>query len=355
MKRYLILEDGTVFEGEAFGACVQSIGELVFTTGMCGYIETLTDPSYCGQIVLHTFPLIGNYGVIESDFEGDCHIKGYIVREWCDTPSNFRSQYDIDKFLKDRGVPGICSVDTRQLTRIIREQGVMNTIICDSPDLSSELLERVKNYRVGDAVNAVTCKEPLIFPANGEKKFNVAVLDLGVRSYIIDSLSSRGCKVTVVPATTCADDILALSPDGVVISNGPGDPAQYTGIISEISALFGRVPLFGIGLGHQLMALCRGAVTLKLKYGHRGANQPVKDLAAGRTIITEQNHGYAVDQDSITDGCARFVNANDMTVEGIDYPESRAFSVQFYPESCPPHGIQSPFDRFCSMMEGGDL
>ena len=353
-KRYLILENGEIFEGYAFGADKCSIGELVFTTGMCGYIETMTDPSYYGQIVLQTFPLIGNYGIIENDFEGKCHLKGYIVREWCSSPSNFRCEYDIDKFLKDKEVPGIFGVDTREITKIIRENGVMNAIITDNdpsrvmPDLSS-----VKDYTVKNAVASVTCKENKTFPAYNEEKYRVTLIDYGAKANIVRELCRRGCTVMVVPAGTSAEEILKASPDGVMLSNGPGDPAENKDCIREVRRLMGRVPIFGICLGHQLLALANGGKTEKLKYGHRGANQPVKEINGTRTYITSQNHGYAVVTDSTERGKTSFINANDGTCEGISYPEERAFSVQFHPEACSgPHDTSFLFDKFIRLMGG---
>lgn len=351
MKRYLILQDGTTFEGEGFGACAPGIGELVFTTGMCGYIETLTDPSYYGQIVLQTFPLIGNYGIIESDFEGKCCLKGYAVREWCRTPSNFRSEYDLDTFLKKHNVPGICGIDTREVTRIIREHGVTNAVICDEIPPS---LENVKSYLLTNAVSAVTTNKIVTYRPDGEKKYRVVLMDFGAKSNIIRSLLSRGCEVVCVPSYTKADEILSLLPDGVMLSNGPGDPAENTEIISEVAALFGKIPMFGICLGHQIMALCRGGKTVKLKYGHRGVNQPVKDAAGKRTFITSQNHGYAVVNESVKDASVSYTNANDGTCEGIDYPLFNAFSVQFHPEACSgPKDTEFLFDRFCDLMKKG--
>ena len=352
MKRYLVLQDGTVFEGEAFGADIDSVGELVFTTGMCGYIETLTDPSYYGQIVAQTFPLIGNYGIIPADFEGKCCVRGYVVREHCTSPSNFRCEYDLDTFLKANNIPGICGVDTREITRIIREYGVTNALLCSSvPDN----LNFVRCYTVSDAVSSVTSSEIETYPAEGERKFRVVLMDFGAKANIVRSLRRRGCEVISVPADTTAEQILALSPDGVMLSNGPGDPAENTGIIETIAGLFNRVPIFGICLGHQLMALSQGAKTQKLKYGHRGGNQPVRDTQGVRTFITSQNHGYAVVSDSVKNGVVRYVNANDGTCEGIDYTNQRAFSVQFHPEACSgPRDTEFLFDRFCGMMKGGE-
>jgi len=350
-KGYLILQDGQVFEGVRFGAETDTVGELVFTTGMCGYVETLTDPSYAGQIVMQTYPLIGNYGIIREDFEGACCVKGYVVREYCDAPSNFRTDCDLDAYLKEQGVPGLCGVDTRELTRIIREHGVMNAAICDEVPAD---LTPIKTYAITGVVEAVSCKEPDRYPAEGEECFRVSLIDYGAKRNIIRWLQKRGCTVTVLPATTSADDILAADPDGVMLSNGPGDPAENTYQIEQIRKLLGKVPMFGICLGHQLTALAAGGSTYKLKYGHRGVNQPVRDLNGVRTYITSQNHGYAVDGDTVKLGKVRFVNANDGTCEGIDYPELKAFTVQFHPEACTgPKDTTFLFDRFVELMKGG--
>ena len=350
-KGYLILQDGRVFEGFRFGAEADTVGELVFTTGMCGYIETLTDPSYAGQIVMQTYPLIGNYGIIREDFEGACCVKGYVVREYCDTPSNFRTDCDLDTYLKEQGVPGLCGVDTRELTRIIREHGVMNAAICD--EIPADLTP-IETYAVTGVVEAVSCKEPSVHPAEGEERFRVSLLDYGAKRNIVRELQKRGCTVTVLPATTSAEEILAAGPDGVMLSNGPGDPAENTYQIEQIRKLLGKVPMFGICLGHQLTALAAGGSTYKLKYGHRGVNQPVRDLNGVRTYITSQNHGYAVDGDTVKLGKVRFVNANDGTCEGIDYPELKAFTVQFHPEACTgPKDTSFLFDQFVELMKGG--
>ena len=350
-KGYLILQDGQVFEGVRFGAETDTVGELVFTTGMCGYVETLTDPSYAGQIVMQTYPLIGNYGIIREDFEGACCVKGYVVREYCDAPSNFRTDCDLDTYLKEQGVPGLCGVDTRELTRIIREHGVMNAAICDEVPAD---LTPIKTYAITGVVEAVSRKEPDRYPAEGEECFRVSLIDYGAKRNIIRWLQKRGCTVTVLPATTSAEDILAADPDGVMLSNGPGDPAENTYQIEQIRKLLGKVPMFGICLGHQLTALAAGGSTYKLKYGHRGVNQPVRDLNGVRTYITSQNHGYAVDGDTVKLGKVRFVNANDGTCEGIDYPELKAFTVQFHPEACTgPKDTTFLFDRFVELMKGG--
>lgn len=350
-KGYLILQDGQVFEGVRFGAETDTVGELVFTTGMCGYVETLTDPSYAGQIVMQTYPLIGNYGIIREDFEGACCVKGYVVREYCDTPSNFRTDCDLDTYLKEQGVPGLCGVDTRELTRIIREHGVMNAAICD--EIPADLTP-IKTYAITGVVEAVSCKEPDRYQAEGEERFRVSLIDYGAKRNIVRELQKRGCTVTVLPASTSAEDVLAADPDGIMLSNGPGDPAENVYQIEQIRKLLGRVPMFGICLGHQLTALAAGGSTYKLKYGHRGVNQPVRDVEGVRTYITSQNHGYAVDGDTVKLGKVRFVNANDGTCEGIDYPELKAFTVQFHPEACTgPKDTSFLFDRFVELMKGG--
>lgn len=348
---YLVLSNGRVFQGARIGAPGDSVGELVFTTGMVGYPETLTDPSYAGQIVMQTFPLIGNYGMIESDFEGKSAVRGYVVRECCDHPSNFRTDYDLDTFLKQNGICGLCGVDTRELTRIIREEGVMNAVICDEvpADLSA-----VQSYAVRGVVAEVSCTVPRVCPAEGAERFRVTLIDYGAKRNIIRSLCARGCTVTVVPQGTAAAEILAAHPDGVMLSNGPGDPAENTACIAEIAQLIGRVPVFGICLGHQLAALAMGAQTTKLKYGHRGANQPVREVNGARTYITSQNHGYAVVSGSLAGiGEMLYVNANDGSCEGIVYPGRQCFTVQFHPEACAgPRDTAFLFDRFLDMMGG---
>ena len=349
-KAYLILSDGAVYEGERFGAECDATGELVFNTGVVGYIETLTDPSYYGQIVMQTFPAVGNYGVIEEDFEGECALKGYVVREWCREPSNFRSQTTLDAFLKQQGIPGLCGVDTRALTQRIRERGVMNAMIADHVP---EDLSALRGYAVTGGVNAVGAKERQVHPAAGQKRCAVTLIDYGTKRNIIRELQARGCEVTVVPHDVTAEAVLAGRPDGVMLSNGPGDPAENAACIAEIQKLLGKVPLFGLCLGHQMMALAAGGQTMKLKYGHRGGNQPVTDLRTGHTYITSQNHGYAVVSDSLPSGEIRFVNANDGTCEGVDYPQWRAFSVQFHPEACAgPRDTSALFDRFVELMMG---
>ena len=352
-KAYLLLADGTLYTGQSAGAEGCAAAEIVFNTGMAGYQEVLTDPSYYGQAVCMTYPLIGNCGIIPEDFEGDCHVRGYVVRERCDHPSNFRSEGDLDGFLKERGVPGLYGVDTRQLTRILRESGVMNALICDQvpPDLSV-----LRSYSVSGAVEAVTRKEAAVFPPEGgSPRFRVALLDYGAKRNITQELRKRGCEVTVFPSSTAAETVLAMEPDGVMLSNGPGDPAENVYQIAQIQKLLGKVPLFGICLGHQLTALAAGGKTYKLKYGHRGVNQPVRDLGGPRTYITSQNHGYAVDAGSVKRGRVSFANANDGTCEGLDYPGLRAFTVQFHPEARGgPRDTAFLFDRFVEWMKGGE-
>ena len=349
-KAYLVLADGRAFEGVRIGAEKQTIGELVFTTGMEGYLETLTDPSYAGQIIMQTFPLIGNYGVIEEDFEGAPAAFGYVVSELCDSPSNFRSQYDLDRFLKEKGIPGLSGVDTRYLTRIIREQGVINAGIFD--EIPSDLTP-LKTYSVKNAVSSVSCKEKSFFPAK-KKLYSVALIDYGSKKNIIRNLTKRGCDVTVFPHSVKAEEILEGDFDGVMLSNGPGDPAENVGCIAELAKIIGKIPTFGICLGHQLAALAMGGRTIKLKYGHRGGNQPVKEVNGKRTYITSQNHGYAVVASSLT-GVAEeiFTNANDGSSEGLVYPGKKCFTVQFHPEAAGgPHDAEFLFDKFIALMEG---
>lgn len=350
---YLILEDGHVFEGTRFGAQGEAAGELVFTTGMVGYMETLTDPSYYGQIVTQTFPLIGNYGSIPADAESRRpFLSAYVVREWCEVPSNFRSRSDIDAYLKENGVAGLCGIDTRQLTRILREHGTMNAKIADA--YTQEDIDALKNMSVREPVRKVTRAQREL-DAPDEVNYHVTLIDYGAKQNIIRELKKRGCAVTIVPADTAAADILAGGPDGVMLSNGPGDPQDNQDCIAQIQKLLGKVPVFGICLGHQLLALANGGRTVKLKYGHRGANQPVTRLEDGRTFISSQNHGYAVVCESVEEhgGRITYLNANDRTCEGICYPGKNAFSVQFHPEACSgPRDTSFLFDDFIKMMGG---
>jgi len=357
-KAYLLLADGTVFEGKAFGAVGEVIGEIVFTTGMTGYLETLTDPSYFGQIVIQTFPLIGNYGVIPSDFESDkSYVKGYIVRQWCQFPSNFRCEGDIDTFLKSQGVIGLYDIDTRQLTKIIRESGVMNGIITTiNPSENKDLLLKdIKQYSVINALKGVSGTQIKSFKS-AEGKKHVVLFDYGYKRNILRSLLAHNCDVTVVPADTAAEAVIAMKPDGIMLSNGPGDPAENIGVIEQLKKLKKTgIPMFGICLGHQLLALASGARTEKLKYGHRGSNQPVKNLSTKRVYITSQNHGYAVVNDTLPKdvGEISYINANDGTCEGITYFDAPCFSVQFHPEACAgPLDTGFLFEQFISLMEG---
>ncbi len=349
-KGYLVLSDGRYFEGVRIGADKETVGELVFTTGMEGYLETLTDASYAGQIITQTFPLIGNYGVIEEDFEGEPAALGYIVSELCDYPSNFRNQYPLDEFLKKKKIPGLAGIDTRSVTRIIREQGVINAGIFDKVP---EDLTAIRSYEVKGVVSAVTADKKEIFDVDNQK-YSVALIDYGSKKNILRNLLKRGCKVTVFPSDVKAEEILNGGFDGVMLSNGPGDPAENVGCIAELNKIIGRIPTFGICLGHQLTALAMGGKTIKLKYGHRGGNQPVKEVKGKRTYITSQNHGYAVVADSLRGvGEEIFVNANDGSSEGILYPGKKCFTVQFHPEAAGgPHDEEFLFDKFLDLMEG---
>lgn len=352
-KGYLVLEDGSVFEGERFGADGETLGELVFATGMVGYVETMTDPSYYGQIVLQTFPLIGNYGFISEDREsGGTVLRGYVVREWCRAPSNFRAGGDIDAYLRAQGVPGLGGVDTREITKRIREKGVMNARITDDP--SKVNFEELRRYRVENAVAAVSGSGLRRFPAQGEERYRVALLDYGTKGNIAKSLQKRGCAVTVLPYDATAAEILSLGVDGLMLSNGPGDPAENVACVAVLKELFGQLPIFGICLGHQLLAMAAGGRTEKLKYGHRGGNQPVRRLGDGKLLITSQNHGYAVVPESVPEraGHMSFENVSDGTCEGMEYPGRMAFSVQFHPEACAgPRDAEFLFDEFMAMME----
>lgn len=353
---YLQLADGTVFKGTPFGAPLKEdlIAEVVFTTAMTGYTETLTDPSYYGQMVVQTFPLIGNYGVHTSDFESTrIHMSAYITREICDAPSNFRNQMDLDSWLKCEGIPGICNIDTRALTKKIRQQGVMNgRLTLKEPD--SEDTQALAKWSIKHAVRSVTCEASYEVPA-GVAKHHVVLWDFGAKQNIVRKLHSMDCRITVVPSNASYLDILKLQPDGIMLSNGPGNPKENKSIVKELKRLCAyKIPIFGICLGHQLLALANGADTEKLKYGHRGANQPVLDHSTSKIYITSQNHGYAVKTASLPE-CAEmtFSNLNDGTCEGISYKTFPGFSVQFHPEACGgPHDTEYLFHKFIDLMEG---
>lgn len=393
MKAFLILEDGTVFQGTNIGAQREIISEIVFNTSMAGYLEVLTDPSYAGQAVCMTYPLIGNYGICNDDLES---LKpwpdGFIVRELSRIPSNFRSDKTIQQFLQENNVPGIAGIDTRALTKILREKGTMNGCITTDENFDHEEIQsRLRSYTTGKVVEKVTCPEKYTIhpsaglsengPLTGAARFDqeafqqgrrekrpslvrklnglgvkVALLDLGAKSNIAHSLAERGCQVTVYPALTSAEEIIGDSPDGIMLSNGPGDPKECTSIIEEIRKLYMTdIPVFAICLGHQLMALANGLDTHKMKYGHRGGNHPVKDLTTGRVYISSQNHGYVVDTDTCDESVAvpAFVNVNDGTNEGLSYTGKNIFTVQFHPEACPgPQDSGFLFDRFIDMMKG---
>lgn len=378
MKAFLILEDGTVFEGTSIGSTREVISEIVFNTSMTGYLEVLTDPSYAGQAVCMTYPLIGNYGITPDMESGRSWVDGYIVRELSRIPSNFRCEGTIQDFLKEQDIPGIAGIDTRALTKLLRDKGTMNGMITTNEDYRlDEIIPKLKEYTVGDVVTKVTCSEKKtlapfeaksVYPENqgmmgeiagsfvADKNYRVALMDFGAKDNIAKSLSQRGCEVTVFPAHTSAEEIIEFNPDGIMLSNGPGDPETNVDIIEEIKKLYATdIPIFAICLGHQLMAIANGCPTHKLKYGHRGGNHPVKDLETGRVYISSQNHGYVVDTDRLdpTVAVPAFVNVNDGTNEGLKYVGKNIFTVQFHPEACPgPLDSGYLFDRFIKMMGG---
>jgi len=351
-KAFLVLENGDVFHGNYFGAHGEVTGEIVFTTGMTGYLETLTDPSYHGQIVLQTFPLIGNYGIISDDFESaDIGLKAYIVKYPCAFPSNFRSETTLDSFFKKRGIIGLCGIDTRALTKIIRKNGVMNGKITSSPPADAGR-EEIKKYTVVNPIADVSQKDS-VKTGVGSAKYRIALMDFGAKRGIANALCRRGCDVRTFPYNASATEILQIKPDGIMLSNGPGDPADPGNrvILETLGALVKTgIPIFGICMGHQLLALASGYKTRKLKFGHRGANQPVKDTQTGQVYITSQNHGYEVISENTNMSSYSFVNVNDSSCEGLDYGVS--FSVQFHPEARGgPLDTGFLFDRFIERIE----
>lgn len=349
MKAKLILEDGTIFEGKAFGYLNESVGEVVFNTSMTGYGEVLTDPSYYGQIVTMTYPLIGNYGINLEDVESrGVHVKGFIVREKSDNPNNFRCEMDIDTYLKQNKVIGLEGIDTRALTKILRNNGTMKGIITLENNATLEdVVPKIDKFSNTEAVKTVTRKEKEYIKGNGPK---VAVMDFGVKENILRSFKVRGCDLVVLPATTTAEEILNENPDLIFLSNGPGDPEDLENVIENIRQLIGKKPIAGICLGHQLLALTLGGKTARLKFGHRGGNHPVKDLEDGKVYITSQNHGYYVSQMPENMNITH-VNLNDNTVEGMRHSELPIYSVQYHPEACPgPKDNDYIFDKFLELI-----
>ncbi|QAS51073.1 carbamoyl phosphate synthase small subunit [Halobacillus litoralis] len=351
--RQLVLEDGTVFAGEGFGSDRESIGEVVFNTGMTGYQEVISDPSYCGQLVTFTYPLVGNYGINRDDFETvNPAILGVIVKEHCEHPSNFRSEETLDAFLKAKNIPGISGIDTRKLTKIIRQHGTMKAMLTTTDRSLEETLKILESTPLQrDQVKQVSTVKPYVVPGRGKR---IVLMDFGMKHGILREFTKRHCHVTVVPYHTSAEEIERLKPDGVMLSNGPGDPKDVPEAIQTIRQLITRMPVFGICLGHQLIALACGGDTSKMKFGHRGANQPVKDPGTGRTYMTSQNHGYAVDRHSLeqTNLTVTQFSLNDESVEGLNHNHHPVFSVQYHPESSPgPEDTAHLFDEFLTRIK----
>lgn len=350
-KLYLTLQNGKTLQGYAFGASGEISGELVFSTGMVGYIETLTDPCNYGKIIVQTFPLVGNYGMINSDVESDkAWVSAYVVREICEQPSNFRTEDTLENYLKEQGVIGIYGVDTRELTKILREEGAMNARISTKP-LTEEEIKSLASFKVENAVETVVSNEKGFFESETQA-YTVALWNFGAKNSTIANLNAQGYNVISIPASASAEDIMALNVDGIVISDGPGDPAENGNAIQEIKKLLGKKPVLGLGLGHQLIALALGAMTCKHKYGHRGSNQPVKCVKSGNVYISTQNHGYDVVANSITQGEVLFVNVNDNSCEGIVYESLNTITVQFVPEACSIGNPVNPvYSKFVAFME----
>lgn len=354
MKAFLVLEDGNVFAGTSIGATREIISEIVFNTSMTGYLEVLTDPSNAGQAVIMTYPLIGNYGITPDEASDQTWAEGLIVRELSRIPSNFQCQGTIQDYLADHGITGIAGIDTRALTRLLREKGTMNGMITTDENYRlDEILPKIKAYQTGDQVSRVTTSEKKVLAGKGKR---VALMDFGAKNNESKALTDRGCEVTIYPAHALAEEILGGGCDGILLSEGPGNPKEYESVIQEVKKLYeSKVPTMGIGLGHQLMALATGADVKKMNHGHRGSNQPVKEVETGKVYISSQNHGYVVDGDTVDSAVAEtsFVNVNDGTNEGLDYCTAPVFTLQFLPELVAgPQGSGHLFDRFITMMGG---
>lgn len=357
MIGYLVLENGEIFEGERIGYNVDTACEVVFNTGMVGYIETFTDPSYAGQGIVMTYPLIGNYGIIPEDTESDkIWAKAVFIHELAEFESNFRTKENLEKFLRDYKIPGLTNINTRKLTKILRDAGTMKGYITSNINDIDDIMQKIKEYEVGKVVDIVTSKEIKVYGKGKKKK--VALMDYGFKHNIVNSLLKRDVEVTVFPADTPAEEIIAMKPDGIMLSNGPGDPKDCEFQIKNVKKLYDtNIPILGICLGHQLMGIALGAKTAKLKYGHRGPNHPVKDLESGRVYITSQNHGYYILENSINPDIAEVshINLNDNTVEGLRYKNKNIFTVQFHPEACPgPQDTGYIFDEFIDLVKGGN-
>ncbi|WP_042456224.1 carbamoyl phosphate synthase small subunit [Neobacillus dielmonensis] len=353
MKKQLILEDGTIFVGEGFGSDTETIGEVVFNTGMTGYQEILSDPSYCGQLVTLTYPLVGNYGINRDDFES-IHpaVKGFIVKEAAEFPSNWRSEFTLNEYFEMKKIPGIAGIDTRKLTRIIRQYGTLKGAICSIEADAQEVMKKLRSTKLPiDQVRQVSTKNAYPSPGRGKR---VVLVDFGMKHGILRELNERGCDVVVVPYYTTAEEILNLSPDGIMLSNGPGDPKDVPEAVDMLRGVLGKVPLFGICLGHQLFALACGADTVKMKFGHRGSNHPVRDLETGKVAITSQNHGYTVEMESVknTRLAVTHIAVNDESIEGLKHLDFPAFTVQYHPEASPgPEDANGLFDQFLALIE----
>lgn len=355
-NKKIVLEDGEEYLGYGFGANVESICEIVFNTSMVGYQEIVSDPSYTYQMVVMTYPLIGNYGITDDDYEtGKPSIGGLVVREYNDHPSNFRYTKTLSEYLEENNIPGIYVVDTRKITRSIRDKGSRKVIITDISTTKEEAIEKIKNYQIPkDAVSKVSCKKKW-YARTANAKYNVVAVDCGIKLNIVRNLNKRKCNVTVVPYNTTAEEVISLKPDGVFLSNGPGDPEDVKEVISLVKELKGKYPIFGICLGHQMISLAYGAKTYKLKFGHRGGNHPVLNLKTDKIEITSQNHSYAVDEESLksTKLEATHKNILDNTIEGVECKKDRIFSVQYHPESAPgPQDSGYLFDKFINIMKG---